>query len=264
MIFGRKTRAEQADDVAPDVTDEAEVEGTDPDDTDEASEVEGVEDLSDATDEAAADDEAADDEAADEVEADDDVDGDPRADGPFDITEVDLGGDEVERLSLGPLTITPFDDMGLQFQGDPDTQVVYSALIMHENSGLQIELFAAPTTSGLADELREDTVVEAQQGGGSTELSDGPFGKEIKRVLPIEGPEGEQLFHVSRLWLVDGPRWLLRGTLMGQAALVDGEEPPADVFAEFFRNIVVHRDDSPRVPGELLTLTLPTAPDAEG
>ena len=47
------------------------------------------------------------------------------------------------------------------------------------------------------------------------------------------------------------------------AGVPEGEEPPADVFAEFFRNIVVHRDDSPRVPGELLTLTLPELPSTD-
>jgi hypothetical protein len=200
--------------------------------------------------------------AAEDAE-DDDGWPDPREYGPFDASEVELSDDPVTRLALGPITVTPFPGMGLQFQGDPQTQTIYSALVMHENSALQLELFAAPTSGGLADELREDTLEEAQQQGGNAEVQDGPFGQEIKRVLPLEGPEGEQLFHVSRIWFVDGPRWLLRGTLMGQASLVDGEEAPADVFAEFFRNIVVHRDDSPRVPGELLTLTLPDLPAAD-
>ena len=75
--------------------------------------------------------------------------------------------------------------------------------------------------------------------------------------LPLTGPEGEQLFHVSRIWLVEGPRWLLRGTLMGQAGLVEGEKPPADFFVEFFRNLVVRRDDAPRSPGEIIQLALP-------
>lgn len=250
MIFGRKGRA-TTDDIDPtDASDDAVELSAD---ADEAAAVDAEADGADAGE--PEDDATVDEETEDVFDA--------RADGPFDGSEVDLAADEVERLALGPLTITPFEGMALQFQGDPESQKVYSALAMHENSALQIELFAAPTSGGLADELREDTIVEAQQAGGSTEVVAGPFGKEVKRVLPIEGPEGEQLFHVSRLWLVDGPRWVLRGTLMGQAALATGEEPPADVFAEFFRNVVVHRDDSPRVPGELLTLTLPELPAAE-
>ena len=242
MIFGRKNRADSSDEAA----DAADLDATDLDATDLDADLEAAFASSDGD----ADDEA--DPAGEDAEP-----VDYRAEGPFDATEVDLTGDEVTRLPLGPLTITPFEGMGIQFQGDPETQTIYSALVMHENSGLQLELFAAPTSGGLAGELSEDALEEAQQAGGNAEVQIGPFGPEVKRVLPFEGPEGEQLFMVSRVWLVDGPRWLLRGTLVGQAALVDGEDSPADLFAEFFRNVVVHRDDSPRVPGELLTLALP-------
>jgi hypothetical protein len=255
VIFGRKNRAPR---TAPLDAEEPAVE---PGSDDLAAE-EAETDDGDVVDEV--EDDAVDADEAGDESADEDGDEDVRADGPFDASEVDLAGDEVPRLELGVVTLTPFEGMSLQFQGDPQTGTVYSALVMFENSGLQLEVFAAPTAGGLAAELREDTIEEAQQAGGSAEVVRGPFGQEIKRVLPMEGPEGEQLFHVSRIWLVDGPRWLLRGTLMGQASLVEGQDAPADVFVEFFRNIVVHRDDAPRVPGELLTLTLPELPGVAG
>lgn len=191
--------------------------------------------------------------------------GDPddhRADGPFDHDEVDLTADAdagIERLTFGPLIVTPFEGLNVQLHGDQDSGTIYAMLAMYESSGLELALFAAPTSGGLAGELREDTIVEAQEAGGSAETADGPFGPEVRRVLPLEGPEGEQLFHVSRIWMVEGPRWLLRGTLMGPAGMTEGEEAPADVFVEFFRNVVVQRDDAPRVPGELITLALPDA-----
>ena len=210
-------------------------------------------------------DETASENAADEADDADetgevDADVDPRFDGPFDYSEVDLDADDVERISFGPLVVTPFPGMNLQLHGDEESEAIYAALAMYENSGLELALFAAPRSGGLSAELREDTIEEAEQAGGSAELGNGPFGPEVRRVLPVEGPEGEQLFHVSRIWLVEGPRWLLRGTLMGQAGMSEGEEPPADTFVEFFRNIVVRRDDAPRVPGELITLALPDVP----
>lgn len=194
--------------------------------------------------------------AADAERAPDEV-VDPRADGPFDSEEVDLGGDEVNRITFGPLVITPFEGLNVQLHGDPETGVIQALLAAYDNSGLEIALFAAPRTGGLADELREETIEEAGQQGGHAEAAPGPFGTEVRRVLPMEGPEGEQLFHVSRIWLVEGPRWLLRGTLMGRAAMAEGEQPPADIFVEFFRNLVVLRDEQPRVPGELIHLALP-------
>ena len=70
--------------------------------------------------------------------------------------------------------------------------------------------------------------------------------------------QGQQLFHVSRIWFAEGPRWLLRGTLLGEAALAEGGEAKAGPFVEFFRNLVVRRGDKPMVPGELITMELPT------
>lgn len=189
--------------------------------------------------------------------------GDPRSDGPFDYSEVDLEDDgrlelfDMRRVAFGPLIVTQPKDLLLQLQGDPKTNAVFTLLAHHEGSGLEVALFAAPRSGGLAEELRENILEETSHANGNAEVAEGPFGPEVRRVLPLEGPEGEQMFHVSRIWLVEGPRWLLRGTLMGQAALVEGEAPPADFFIEFFRNLVVRRDDAPRSPGELIHLALP-------
>lgn len=84
----------------------------------------------------------------------------------------------------------------------------------------------------------------------------GEFGPELRRVLPQAGPKGEQLFHVSRVWYAEGPKWLLRGTLLGEAALED-DATEAAPFRELFRNLVVRRGSSPMVPGEPIVMTLP-------
>ena len=97
----------------------------------------------------------------------------------------------------------------------------------------------------------------AQQ-GGEGQLADGPFGTEIRRVIPMQNDEGETMYHVSRTWFVHGPRWLLRGVLMGEAGMVEGVDGPSEVLFEFFRNLVVRRDDSPRVPGDLIPMTIPS------
>ena len=227
MIFGRRAREDSEDAVEIEAVDEdlLDDEHPTPDDLDDP------------------------DDPDDDTEADVEVDGvDPRADGPFDFDEVDLEADEVERVEFGPLVITPFEGLGLQLHGDPETGSVHALLAAYQDSGLELALFAAPRSGGLADELREETIEEAAQAGGHAGVANGPFGPEVQRVLPMEGPEGEQLFHVSRIWLVEGPRWLLRGTLMGRAGMVDGENEPADVFVEFFRNVV----------GELIHLAMPT------
>jgi hypothetical protein len=194
-------------------------------------------------------------------EVDEDVDW--RSDGPFDVEEVDLGADTVHRLDLGALVLTPWEGMGLQLQVNEATQQVAAALAFWEQSGLELALFAAPTSGGLAEELREDLTEEAEQAGGSVTVARGPFGAELRRVLPVEGPNGEQLFQVARIWFAEGPRWLLRGTLLGEAGLTEDETGSAQPFLEFFRNVVVRRGERPMVPGEIIPMTLPHVP-AEG
>lgn len=196
--------------------------------------------------------------------ADDDVadDTDWRADGPFDHDEVDLTADEVERLDLGSLILTPWPGMNLQLHVDEASQQVIAVLAVWEQSGLELALLAAPTSGGLADELLEDLTEEAQQAGGSATTAIGPFGPELRRVLPAEGPAGEQLFQVSRTWFADGPRWLLRGTLLGEGGMTENDEGASAPFVEFFRNVVVRRGDGPMVPGEVIMMTMPSVPQA--
>ncbi|MCE1173189.1 MAG: DUF3710 domain-containing protein [Propionibacteriales bacterium] len=197
------------------------------------------------------------DEAADADEAvdfDDEVDW--RADGPFDYDEVDLGT-EVARIDLDTLILTPWDGLNLQLQVDEQSRRVLAVTGVWADSGLEVVLFAAPATPGLADQLREETIAEAAELSGTTEVSEGPFGPQVQRVLPQPGPQGEQLFHVSRVWFVEGPKWLLRGTLLGEAALPDADASAAAPFVEFFRNLVVRRGSQPLVPGDRITMKLP-------
>ena len=236
MIFGRKRKSST----------------TDPIDTEEEA-LEIVGDDAGDQDELEIDDEAA--LEAAEGAVFDDVDW--RADGPFDSEEVDLSDDGVTRIDLGAVIVTPWEGLGLQLQVNEADRKVQAVTAVWKNSGLDVTLFAAPASGGLAEELREDAVDEAEQAGGNATLADGPFGSEVRRVLPQEGPGGEQMFHVSRIWFAEGPRWLLRGTLLGEAAIGDADAPVVAPFVELFRNLVVRRGDKPIVPGELIPMTLP-------
>ena len=181
---------------------------------------------------------------------------DDREDGPFDIDEVELGDDEVQRIDLGTLILTPWPGLNLQLQVQEATKQVQAVTGVWRKSGIEVTLFAAPASGGLAAEQQEELAEQAQAAGGSAEVAAGPFGPELRRILPQTGPNGEQLFHVSRVWFAEGPRWLLRGTLLGEAALPDGDAK-ARPFVEFFRNLVVRRGTKPMVPGDLLTMDLP-------
>lgn len=193
---------------------------------------------------------------------DEKVDGIPgasRADGPFDIDEVDLVADQTARMDLGSLILTPFDGLRVQFQVDEGTSEVTSVIGIWRGLGIEVALVAAPTASGgLADDLRAELIDEVERAGGTAELLQGPFGTEVRRVRPQSGPGGEQLYHVSRTWYAEGPRWLLQGTLFGDPALREPDDPGVRPFVEFFRNLVVRRDHRPIATGLLISLVKPT------
>lgn len=255
MIFGRKNKAAKDD---PELAEPA---------VDETDDIELDEDAidEDVADDATAQDEAVDDtgdEQADESDATaawDELDAqDWREDGPFDIDEVDLDGDEVERLDFGSLVLTPFEGMQMQLQIEEGSGQVNAALVMSGESAMEIALFAAPRTSGLTSEVRDEIVTATQSQGGTADLEEGPFGSEIRREIPMTSDQGEELVHISRTWLAQGPGWMLRGVVMGKAGFEHGVDgPETQPLHDFFCNVVVRRGDGAMVPGDLIPMTLP-------
>ena len=248
MIFGRKkSKDAELDESA---VDEETLDELEDDDEDEA---------------VVADDEAADNEDADDEdpEVDEwaalDASRDWREDGPFDITEVDLDADDIERLDFGCVVLTPFDGMQMQLQVDQRTKKVQAALVMAGASAIEIALFAAPAQTSLVGDIRDEMVAATQKAGGQATLAEGPFGTEVRRVLPMTDPKGNRVVHISRTWFASGPRWMLRGVVMGEAGRSSGIDGVSELVYEFFSNTVVRRDQQPKVPGDLIAMTLPNS-----
>ena len=214
----------------------------------------------DATDDDQADDDLADapDDAEDAEDADPwaelDASRDWRDDGPFDIDEVELADDEVPRLDLGSLIITPAQGMQLQIIADPETGQGMALVAAAGTSAIQVTLYAAPVSPGFATDLRADMVAETEQSGGSCE---GPFGTELRRVVPATDDAGNSGMAPLRDWYAQGPRWLLNGRLMGQAAIDTDGTGEVELLDDFFRNLIVRRGDGAMVPGQVIGLTLP-------
>jgi hypothetical protein len=127
------------------------------------------------------------------------------------------------------------------------------------SSALELGAYAAPRSGGLWAELRDEISRSATEAGGTASLGEGPFGVELRRLIPVTTPDGEEGYQPSRMWVAEGPRWLLRGIVYGQAAIEDDADSPvvADVLSAF-RQVIVRRGEEPMAPGELLPLTMPT------
>jgi hypothetical protein len=130
-------------------------------------------------------------------------------------------------------------------------------MLISGNSALELGAYAAPRSGGLWAELRDDLIEGATEAGGSATLVEGPFGVELRRLLPVTTPEGEEGYQPSRMWVVEGPRWLLRGIVYGQAALEEGVEPPVAELLTAYKQVIVRRGDEAMAPGDLLPLSMP-------
>jgi hypothetical protein len=191
------------------------------------------------------------------------VDEETGSEGPFDSSEVDpsvLEGED--RIDLGALVITGLPGMELRLQVDEQSNEVQAVLLVLEDSALELRAFAAPKSSGIWSEVRREIAAEATRMGGTASETSGPFGTELVLVVPVEDPDGQIFSQTSRVIGVEGPRWLLRATVLGRAAVEPEAAPPME---QALRNVVVVRGSEPMAPRESLALRLPAGaqPDAE-
>jgi hypothetical protein len=184
--------------------------------------------------------------------------------GPFDSSEE--SGD-VQRVDLGALRVPARPGMELRLELEDQTQRVIAATIGLEGSTVQIQVFAAPRTQGIWDEIRPEIAAQVTRQGGSADELPGSFGRELLARLPVRTPDGRTAHRPTRFVGVDGPRWFLRAVFSGPAA---SDDQAAQTLEEMVRGVVVVRGREAMAPRDLLPLTLPAqehrgeAPGAQG
>ena len=179
-----------------------------------------------------------------------------RDEGPFDIDEVDLEADDVKRLDLGSLVVTPFPGMNLQLSVNKD-QVPQAIIVSDGDSAIEVALFGAPARTAYIPEVRREIIAASQGKNARTTIRRGPFGTEIARAFPVQTKEGGVGMQISRTWLAEGPSWVLRGVVFGKAALEPQNEDATITLTEFFANLVVRRGTKPVAPGAVIPFTIP-------
>ncbi|MBB6119661.1 DUF3710 domain-containing protein [Nocardiopsis algeriensis] len=180
-----------------------------------------------------------------------------RATGPWDSREE---APEVKRMDLGSMKVPMEQGTDIQVNVAQDRQgkqKIIGVTLVRGKTALQVQPFAAPKSSGLWDEMREELREQVVKQGGKAEEHDGTFGPELKALVPVPGrttEDGKQLAQRVRFIGVDGPRWVLRGVIRGEGAA----KPEVMAEAEkLFADIVVVRGDHPVPPSELLPITVP-------
>lgn len=172
----------------------------------------------------------------------------PGPQGPWD--EQDAPADDVPRLDLGSMRVPVSPATEVRVEIGDGGQVVAATFVTGESSA-QVNVFAAPKTAGIWNEVRAELLASLVESGGSAEEVDGPFGPEVQaRLAPAEGGGPQSARFVG----VDGPRWFLRGVFTGPAAT---DPAQAAALEQTLRQVVVVRGKDAMAPRDGLPLRLP-------
>lgn len=174
--------------------------------------------------------------------------------GPFDVDEIDLGDEEPTWVDLGSLLITPGPQQQLRMQVDEKTQQVQAVLLAGPDGALELMAFAAPRGGGLWDEVRPQIAADMVKRGGTSTEVEGRWGTELECRITVQRGDGSPMVQPSRIIGIDGPRWLLRATLLGKPA-IDAEA--ATSWEATLANVVVRRGDKAMPVGDSLPIVLP-------
>lgn len=175
--------------------------------------------------------------------------------GPFDESEANPVRPYVD---LGGVKVLPREGLHLRLEIEEGSKRVVAVGLDFAGSTLQVQPFAAPRSSGLWHEIRDQIADQIAKQGGTTTVREGAFGPELLAQIPVaaNAEQGGGHMRLARFIGVDGPRWFLRGVIAGNAA-VDPEA--AEQIEDLFRSIVVVRGTTPMPPRDLIPLRMPAS-----
>jgi hypothetical protein len=167
--------------------------------------------------------------------------------GPFDAVAPEDG---LPRVDLGGMQVPVLEGLELRVEVDESGQVVAATLVDGANM-MQLGAFAAPKTTGIWTDVRQEIADSIRSGGGRVDEVDGPYGLELRTAVPTDTP-GQ--LAPARFVGIDGPRWFLRALFSGPA----GTDPDASPLLDsVLRAVVVVRGGDAMPIRDPLPLRLP-------
>jgi uncharacterized protein DUF3710 len=169
--------------------------------------------------------------------------------GPYDSEELPHA-EEGERVDLGSLLILPEPDRELRIQVDEASGNVQSVVIAGADGAIELRAFAAPRGGDLWSDARPQIASEVAQAGGTATEREGPWGTELICQVGQRGGNTQ----ITRVIGINGPRWMLRASLLGQPAVKPDE---AGAWEDSIRKVAVHRGAQAMPVGESLPVVMP-------
>ncbi|MCW4384498.1 DUF3710 domain-containing protein [Salinibacterium sp. SYSU T00001] len=171
--------------------------------------------------------------------------------GPLDDSEANAVRPYVD---LGGIKLLPREGLQLRLEVEEGSKRVVAVGLDYAGSSLQVQPFAAPRSTGLWHEIRQQIAEQIAKQGGTTKLTAGTFGPELLAEIPATGGGQAGSKRLARFIGVDGPRWFLRGVIAGDAVV---DQEASAKIEDLFRSIVVVRGSTPMPPRDLIPLQMP-------
>lgn len=165
--------------------------------------------------------------------------------GPYDLTEVPAIRPYVD---LGSLKVLPREGLQLRLDVEEGSKRIVALSLDLHGSTLQVQAFSAPKNSGVWLSILHQIESQLVSQGVSVAQEQGEFGPEL--IARSANAQTQPMRFIG----VDGPRWVLRGIVSGNAL---SDDAAAQEIDELFRSLVVVRGEIPMPPRELLPLRVP-------
>ncbi len=172
--------------------------------------------------------------------------------GPFDVTEakslenlIDFGAVKLPNVNR---------NLSIKVELEEDTRRLVALTLQTEGSMLQVSLFSAPKNNDVWQEVLEVLTSSLESQNAQVESVVGSFGRELLVAMQVPTEDGGSALQQIRFIGVDGPRWLLRGSITGDALNNLSEQAEIE---RIFRSIVVDRGSEAMPPRVLVPLTMP-------
>lgn len=235
MIFGRRKKAQDAQESKPATIDEA---LRREDETEDSSQIPPTS--------ASPESQGEDREDARSTQA-----GAETGSGPYDVSEISSKKGYVD---FGAVLVPKGKDQKVRLDIDQKSQRVVALTISVGEASIQIQPFSARKSGGTWDEVCEQIQESVVKQKGKVKQVDGTFGKELAARVPTTLKDGRSGWRVARFIGFEGSRWFLRGVVGGRGAI---DPAAARGVEDLFSRLVVVRGDDPLPPRELLPLQPP-------
>ncbi|MDN5745809.1 MAG: DUF3710 domain-containing protein, partial [Nocardioidaceae bacterium] len=152
------------------------------------------------------------------------------------------------------LLVAPEEERELRVQVDDKSGEVRAILLATDAGAVELRAFAAPRNGDLWSDIRPQIAADTARRGGSATEREGRFGTELVCEVSATRSDGATGVQTSRVVGINGARWLLRATFIGEPAR--NPESSQDWEAAVAR-VAVRRGAHAMPVGEQLPLALP-------